>query len=299
MDSQPYPARSAHGSSSSSPSTEPRGECCRTTRLRPRLPGSRRPAPGAAGVGASDWFERELGGVSVVRPVRREPLIARVGSHDLKVGPPLTPHAKRSLIWPCGSRAIAGRSLLLSAPRICQRGRSRAPVVWVYSGCRIVTEKTASRVPRRSSALCPYGILTRKDSACYDLVARTNCEIEFCGPRTASAKEYRVPSVSRSRASRSPTAGGDDRGPGAVATETNGTAGAAMRPAGYLERYLTNCEQVTARARAHVGESARRSPSDETRSRLYNLTLTPRCERAVRASHAIGARRRSGERERV
>ena len=35
------------------------------------------------------------------------------------------------------------------------------------------------------------------------------------------------------------------------------------------------------------------------RSCLINLTLTPRCERAVRASHAIGARRRSGARERV
>ena len=35
------------------------------------------------------------------------------------------------------------------------------------------------------------------------------------------------------------------------------------------------------------------------RSRLINLTLVPRCERAWRASHATGARRRSGARERV
>ena len=32
---------------------------------------------------------------------------------------------------------------------------------------------------------------------------------------------------------------------------------------------------------------------------LINLMLVPRCERAVRASHAPGARRRSGARERV
>ena len=36
-----------------------------------------------------------------------------------------------------------------------------------------------------------------------------------------------------------------------------------------------------------------------TRSCLINLTLVPRCERASRASHASGARRRSGARERV
>ena len=32
----------------------------------------------AAGVGASDWFERELGGVSVVRALRREPVTSSV-----------------------------------------------------------------------------------------------------------------------------------------------------------------------------------------------------------------------------
>ena len=39
--------------------------------------------------------------------------------------------------------------------------------------------------------------------------------------------------------------------------------------------------------------------SQPSGSCLTNLRLTPRCERAVRASHAIGARRRSGAREGV
>ncbi len=40
-----------------------------------------------------------------------------------------------------------------------------------------------------------------------------------------------------------------------------------------------------------------RSPSDKTRSRLTNPTLALRSERVWRASHASGARRRSGARE--
>src|SRR5258705_10737841 len=51
------------------------------------------------------------------------------------------------------------------------------------------------------------------------------------------------------------------------------------------------------RARERVGEFEERSPSNKTRSCLIKLMLVPRRERALRASHATGARRRSGARE--
>src|SRR4051812_17691149 len=70
--------------------------------------------------------------------------------------------------------------------------------------------------------------------------------------------------------------------------------------------HLTNAERASTtseprdrsaptprRARARVGESEGRSPSDKARSHLTNA------ERVPRASHAIGARLRSGARERV
>jgi hypothetical protein len=43
----------------------------------------------------------------------------------------------------------------------------------------------------------------------------------------------------------------------------------------------------------------RLKPDTSARSCLINLTLVTRCERAWRASHATGARRRRGARERV
>src|SRR6476659_9108 len=49
------------------------------------------------------------------------------------------------------------------------------------------------------------------------------------------------------------------------------------------------------RARARVGESEGRSPSDEISQAISQMPS----ERGPRASHAIGARRRSGARERV
>jgi peptidoglycan/xylan/chitin deacetylase (PgdA/CDA1 family) len=64
----------------------------------------------------------------------------------------------------------------------------------------------------------------------------------------------------------------------------------ALRAQGFA--FGTVCDQS---GLVNTGAADRRN----ARSRLTNPTLAPRCEQAWRASHAIGARRRSGARERV
>jgi len=53
--------------------------------------------------------------------------------------------------------------------------------------------KNRFQSPVEGSALGSHGILTRDDGARYDLVALRNCDIELCGPWTASARSIVCP----------------------------------------------------------------------------------------------------------